>query len=434
MQRARPAVTRFVPGREGLGLTDNLEEMTDELAVTGVVALEHNYGLWYDRRRDDHQRVRRMDGDVWAPFYEQPFARSGIGTAWDGLSKYDLTQYNPWYWSRLRQFVDAGERKGIVLLHNHYFQHNILEAGAHWVDSPWRPANAIQETGFPEPPPFAGDKRIFLAEQFYDTSHPVRRELHRAFIRQCVDNFTDQHNVIHLLSAEYTGPLHFAEFWLDTIAEWQAETGQDAIVALSTTRDVQDAILADSARAKLIDVIDIRYWWYQPDGSEYAPAGGLNLAPRQHARLARPKAASFEQVLRAVREYRQRYPDKAVIYSAEGAEHAWAVLIGGGSLAQLPSEVDPRLLRAVSHMAPANSADGTPILAAPEQGYLAYIPADGRVVLETASGANFVARWLDVQTGKTVKEASLSGGRIELRNPIGTAAILWIEAVPSSSE
>ena len=36
--------------------------------------------------------------------------------------------------------------------------------------------------GFPEPPPYAGDKRIFMAEQFYDVTNSSRRVLHRAFI------------------------------------------------------------------------------------------------------------------------------------------------------------------------------------------------------------------------------------------------------------
>jgi len=429
VSRARPAVTRFVPGREGLGFTDDLDEMTDQLAADGVVALEHNYGLWYDRRRDDHQRIRRMDGDVWAPFYEQPFARSGIGRAWDGLSKYDLTKYNPWYWSRLSQFVALGEQKGIVLLHNHYFQHNILEAGAHWVDSPWRSANAIQDTGFLEPPPFAADKRIFMAEQFYDVSHPVRRELHRAYIRQCLDNFAGQNNVIHVISAEYTGPLHFMEFWLDTIAEWQAETGHDAIIALSATRDVQDAILADPARAELIDVIDIRYWWYQPDGSVYAPEGGRNLAPRQHARLLRPRPATFEQVARAVREYRLRYHAKAVIYSAEGPEHGWAVLMAGGSLANVPRSLDAELLAAVPQMMPAETGDGILRLQAPDQAYLAYVPAKATAAFETGSNGRFVVRWIDPGTGKMRDEPStIAGGRIELSNPADQPSILWMSA------
>ena len=334
--KMEPSLTRFVPGRVGQGLTDDLDRLTNAMVEGGRVAVDHNYGLWYDRRRDDHERVRRMTGDVWPPFYEQPFARSGQGSAWDGLSKYDLTKYNPWYFDRLREFVRLGEEKGLVLLNHHYFQHNILEAGAHWADSPWRSANNVNDTSFPEPPPYAGDKRIFMAEQFYDVNNPNRRELHRAFIRQCLANHADQRNVIHLTSAEYTGPLAFTQFWIDVAGEWERETGKDALIAISATKDVQDAILEDSPRSKIVDVIDIRYWYYRDDGSAYAPKGGQNLAPRQHARIGKPGRTSAEQVERAVREYRENYLEKAVIYSADGADRFGAAAAkAGASLANV---------------------------------------------------------------------------------------------------
>ena len=115
-----------------------------------------------------------------------------------------------------------------------------------------------------------------------------------------MENFRENTNVIQLLSAEYTGPLHFVQFWLDVIKGWKNETGNAQIIGLSTTRDVQDAILADAMRSWLVDVIDIRYWHYQEDGKAYEPMGGQNLAPRQHARLLKPKRSSFEQVYRAV--------------------------------------------------------------------------------------------------------------------------------------
>ncbi|RZM18518.1 MAG: pectate lyase, partial [Pedobacter sp.] len=281
LAKAKAHITRYVPGEIGTGLTDDLTQVTDSMVKQNVLAMDHNYGLWYERRRDDHQRIRRMDGEVWPPFYEQPFARSGQGTAWDGLSKYDLTKYNKFYWSRLKQFADLADEKGLILLHQNYFQHNILEAGAHYADFPWRPANNINNTGFPEPVPYAGDKRIFMAEQFYDITHPVRKELHRAYIRQCLDNFKDNRSVIQLISAEFTGPLHFVEFWIDVIAEWEKETGKNALVALSTTKDVQDAILADKKRAAAVDIIDIRYWHPKDNGEYYEPKGGQNLAPRQ---------------------------------------------------------------------------------------------------------------------------------------------------------
>jgi hypothetical protein len=275
-----------------------------------------------------------MTGDVWPPFFEQPFARSGQGGAWDGLSKYDLTKYNPWYFDRLREFATLADRKGLLLLNHHYFQHNILEAGAHYADFPWRTANNINDTGFPEPPPYAGDKRIFMAEQFYDVTNSARRDLHRAYIRRQLENLDENTNVIHLTGFEFTGPLHFVQFWVDTIAQWEQETGKHPLIGLSATKDVQDAILADEARGKVVDVIDIRYWWYNADGSAYAPKGGQNLSPRQHGRLIKSGGLSAQQVERAVHEYREKYPNKAVIFSADGGERfGEAIRKAGGSLA-----------------------------------------------------------------------------------------------------
>jgi hypothetical protein len=328
------------------------------MAESKAIAFEHNYGLWYDRRRDDHQRVKRLDGEVWPPFYELPFARSGKDTAWDGLSKYDLTKYNPFYWDRLKQFANQASQKGMLLIHQNYFQHNIIEAGAHFADFPWRTANNINNTGFPEPPPYAGDKRIFMAEQFYDITNPVRKELHKKYIRQCLNNFKDNNNVIQFIGEEFTGPLHFVQFWLDEIALWEKETGKHPLIGLSVTKDVQDAILADAKRNKNVDIIDIRYWHYQADGTVYEPKGGQNLAPRQQARLLKPKKTSFEQVYKAVKEYKEKFPTKVVIYSGDNyTEFGMAVFMAGGSLPVLQNNVDADLIKAAVGMKPVVSTN-----------------------------------------------------------------------------
>jgi len=358
LQNAKMHITRFVPGRTGKGLTDDLNEVVNEMQANSIIGLEHNYGLWYDRRRDDHERIRRMDGEVWPPFYELPFARSGKETAWDGLSKYDLTKYNLFYWSRLKQFADLADQKGLLLIHHNYFQHNIIEAGAHYADFPWRTANNINNTGFVEPVNYAGDKRIFYAEQFYDISNPVRRELHKKYIRQCLNNFKDNNGVIQLIGEEFTGPTHFVKFWLDVIKEWEKETGKHPIIGLSVTKDVQDSILKIPSYAAIVDVIDIRYWHYQADGTTYEPKGGQSLAPRQHARLLKPKKTSFQQVYRAVKEYRDKFPTKAVIYSGDSyPEFGMAVFMAGGSLAVLPNDVDREILKTAVNMKPVASSD-----------------------------------------------------------------------------
>ncbi|MBQ6063403.1 MAG: pectate lyase [Prevotella sp.] len=337
---AKPAITRFVPGREGTGWTDRLDSVVSFLKENHYSSLYHHYGLWYDLRRTDHERVRRADGDVWAPFYEQPFARSGQGIAWDGLSRYDLSKPNLWYWQRLNEFASKAAEHHIFLFNEHYFQHNILEAGAHWVDCPWRPVNNINDTNFPEPVPFDGDKRIFMAEQFYDEQNPTLRPLHKQYIRMCLDQLKDQPNVVHLLSAEYTGPLHFTRFWLETIAEWEAETGHHPLIALSCTKDAQDTILADPILNKVVDIIDIRYWHYNTEGL-WAPQEGKNMSPRQWMRKMKVGKTGFQEVYRAVRECRDRYPDKAITYfSQQYPAYGWAVLMGGGAMSNIPIDLD----------------------------------------------------------------------------------------------
>ena len=357
MAKAKPALTRFVPGQEGLGGTDRIDSVIASLQRHHTVLFSQNYGLWTDRRRDDHERIRRKDGDAWAPFYEQPFARTGANSqkpiansqlAWDGMSKYDLTTLNKWYFWRLRQFAKKTESIGILLKNQHYFQHNILEAGAHWVDCPWRTANNVNHTPFLEPVNFTGDKRIFTATQFYDITNPTLRELHRQYIRQSLDAFKGQPNVIHSIGEEFTGPLHFVQFWLDVIAEWEQNNGK-VLVDLAVNKDVQDAILTDPKRSKIVDLIDIEQWFYHNKG-EYAPAGGVNMAPRQYQRKIKTGSARFEDVYRAVSEYRLQYPDKAVIYSAQKApEMAWASLMAGGSCAAIPVK-DEALLKAIATM------------------------------------------------------------------------------------
>lgn len=333
---ARPAITRFVPGREGTGWTDRIDSVVDYLSKNNYCMLDHHYGLWYDLRRTDHERIRRADGDVWAPFYEQAFARSGKGIAWDGLSLYDLTKPNKWYWMRLNEFAEKGAAKGILLFNQNYFQHNIIEAGAHWVDCPWRPVNNVNHTDFPEPVPFTGDKRIFMAEQFYNENDSVLRPLHKQYIRRCLDELKDNENVVQLISEEYTGPLHFTRFWLETVAEWERETGLHPMIALSCTKDAQDEILQDPELSKVVDIIDIRYWHYNTAGL-WAPPAGKNMAPRQFMRKMKVGKTGFAEAYKAVKEYRTKYPGKAVTFFAQQyPQYGWAVLMAGGSLPNVP--------------------------------------------------------------------------------------------------
>ena len=432
LSKASPNLVRFVPGRIGRGLIDDLDTLANDMVRNHVVVMQNFPALWYERRRDDHARTRRADADVWAPFYEQPFSRSGQGEAFDRLSKYDLTKWNTWYWLRLKQFSDLADQKELVLLEEHYLQHNIIEEGAHWADYPWRTANNINNPGFPENPAFAGDKRIYMAEQFYDTTNTVLKQFHWAYIRKSLDNFKGNTNIIHHLGSEYTGPVHFVEFWLDAIGQWEKENNQHVLVMLPGTKDVQDAILSDPKRSRIVDVIDVIQWQYRKDGSLYAPEGGVSLAGRQYERIYEVGETSFDQVYRAVSEFHAKYPEKAIVYSRRGAKFSdWSVFMGGGSLTSLPAIADHSFFKDAAEMQPVvpkNEGQKQYMLGKKGTGYIIFCESPKMNIDLSGDRNNYNIKWINPSTGEIVQvKKRISGGtKTTVEAPFEGSVVAWI--------
>ncbi|MBQ9477546.1 MAG: pectate lyase [Bacteroidales bacterium] len=425
VRSASDNINRFVPGRTGAGYTDVLDTVVVHLKNRGQIGLQHFPALWYERRRDDHGRMMRANADVWAPFLEQPFARSGEGIAFDRLSKYDLNRWNTWYWDRIAQFAALADRNGLFLLDEHYLQHNIIEEGAHWADYPWRVANNINsDLGFAEPTFMQGDKRVFMATEFYNVeNNAALARYHRQYIRKQLDAVKDCRNVIHHLGIEYTGPAHFVRFWLDCIAEWERENAQDVYVMLNATKDVTDEVLADPHYRDLVDIIDIRQWSYGADGSLYAPRGGVNLAPRQYQRVMTQAPSDAQSIWRQITEYSLKYPGIAVVNNAGRAQNSnWVSLAAGASMVSLPQIADKAFYTKVLEMAPmeAVTVDGAQWgMGKPALGYVVYAQGKAAKLDLSADKTSYKARWINPQTGAFVgKTLRVRGGSVvELEIP-----------------
>jgi hypothetical protein len=186
------------------------------------------------------------------------------------------------------------------------------------------------------------------------------------------------------------------------------------LVGLSCTKDVQDAVLDDAALSPLIDVIDLKYWWYTTSGTSFAPAGGESLAPRQQLReWSGSTRRTDAEVARAIHEYRRRHPEQAVICSLPGVD-PWTALAAGGSLPGLPSTIAAELLRLTPTMRPVRESGD------PGGEYSLLSGAGDRLsVLATGSKAeappprsSYIA--IDSRTGQFVNsgqpEATSSGG------------------------
>lgn len=416
---------RWAPGRIGPGLTEDLAALADRFAAADQ-RLAHVWpGLWYDRRRDDHKTDARTDAEAWAPFFEMPWARSGTGTASDGLSKFDLTKFNPWYWSRLREFTDQCAARGIFVYHHFYNHHNLVEAAAHWVDFPWRATNCLQETGFDEPPPTTDQgRRIGIVAEFYDVTHPVRRELHRAYIWQGLDALAGHPNVIHTAGFQFAGPLTFQQFFLDTVADWEKARNRRALIALNTSQTITDAILADSTRASHVAVIDQRYWQYLADGTLFAPHTDGDKAFREDRAAAFGKDAvppgTPELVYKQVREYRDRFPEKAIV--AEHAGHGpIPILMAGGAYPLLHDSASSQPLK--------TTRDDTALFA-----FLREHVADALATLHPHDDLAENAWCLTDEARTTFLVCSLTGDTLALKQPLRPfSTALWFDPATGTS-
>ena len=364
------SVTRFMPGVTAPGETEDLKDMVARLKQRGTVSIQINPGLWYEHRRDAHTIERRSDGDVWAPFYEMPWARSGQGTAWDGLSKFDVSKYNPWYFEREREFAKDASEAGILVFYDLYNDHNVLEIGPHWIDFPWRPVNNINDTGLPEPPPLKPHGRNDVGNEFFSIEYTPLRKLHHDYMMHTFDEMADFPNVIFGIAYQYAGPLAFEQFFQDTAREWEAaHPGKHIRIALTTGKQTTDAILADPVRSKQIAMVDMRYWEYEPDGTLFAPKAGENHAFRELISQAfpgytdTPPATTPQMVYKETREYRDKYPNIALMPMEEGAGPIPILMGGAASQSALvggrpPVPATPQ--QVASAMYPTRSATAVP--------------------------------------------------------------------------
>jgi hypothetical protein len=178
------------------------------------------------------------------------------------------------------------------------------------------------------------------------------------------------------------------------------------LVALAVNKDVQDAILSDPVRSQVVDIIDIEQWFYHSKG-EYAPPGGVNMAQRQYLRKIRTGSARFEDVYRAVSEYRQRYPDKAVVYSAQKhPEMCWASLMAGGSCAAVPV-TDAAFLRSLPQLSP-STVDGAYLLTGATCG-LCYKDDDRPTTITLPDKHTYTLYRVDAQSGQLTRLRTVKG-------------------------
>jgi uncharacterized protein DUF6298/collagenase-like protein with putative collagen-binding domain len=144
--------------------------------------------------------------DLW--FAPMPYLRSGPGTARDGKPKFNVAQFNPAYFARMRQRVlDAGQR-GIyvaIMLFDGWSIEDKGIVGNPWLGHPFQRDN--NSNGIDGDPNYDGQ-----GLETHTLQIPAIVALQEAYVRQVVDAVNDLDNVLYEISNE-SRPGTGAETW-----------------------------------------------------------------------------------------------------------------------------------------------------------------------------------------------------------------------------
>ncbi len=197
------------------------------------------WARWQKANGMNYVRCYPASGYGWTreiadhPDYLFPFEKAST----DPL-KFDLSRFNPAYWSNFRAVAQTLKRNGIIV-HLQVFQLCYFETAPggelRWPYNFWNPLNNVNEFARSMRPNGGGHHPII--EQVADGRHPGLREHYLQYLDHLLAAVGDLGNVFFDLSNEMGDggiDLRLAKQWvdltLDHIEAWERRTGHDILV------------------------------------------------------------------------------------------------------------------------------------------------------------------------------------------------------------
>ena len=384
----------------------------------------HNFiRLWaWDSTLWDTSANGRLGKDFVHKAAPLPWARTGPGTALDGRPRFDLTRFDPSYFSRLRTRVaDAGRRgiyvsvmlfEGWGLMHGN--RGRAAPAGWAWRSHPFHPDNNVNG--------------IKIGAVDDATAHVHRlgnqavNDLQAAYIRKVVDTVNGFDNVLYEVINE--GGEKEWDWWVvQVIRDHQRTKPKQHPVGITGHG-------AERLASMLASPAD----WVSPGRAD-------RYAEDPPAWADEPRKPSLL--------------DTDHIWGVGGtADWVWKSFLRGhnpifmdpydGSVLGAPADKSWEPIRAamgqtrrfadridLAAMKPANTiASTTYCLAETGQEYLIYLPEGGAVTVDlSAANGDLTVEWFDPASNRTSIAGRVTGGaRQEFSAPAGGPAVLHLKA------
>lgn len=386
----------------------------------------HNFfRLW---RSEQANWLSQKQGDFWAE--PMPYRRTGPGAALDGRPRFDLREFDPAYFTRLRTRVEQAAGRGIfvsVMLFNGW----CVEAKGEARENPWRGhpfhrANNVNGIdGDPD-----GDERGIETHRL--GSAPVLA-LQEAYVRRVVETLNDLDNVLYEVSNESSaGSMPWQVHWTEFIRRVESTLPRRHPVGITVERpgESNDAVFGSGAD------------WVSPF--------------RTHHRPLEPQAWHGEQVVLNDTDHlcgvcgspawvwrtltRGQNPILMDPYDRQSsrladAEHRlgeedWGLIRRSMGWARVIAEwIDIGAAQPWGGVV--SSGHGLAAVTATRQAYVAYTNGDAGIRWFAGwPRGHFSVRWLDAATGRLVRgEPVDAAGSLELKSPVGDEAVLLLESI-----
>jgi len=373
----------------------------------------HNFiRLWaWDSTTWDTRANGRLGKDFIHHVAPLPWARTGPGKALDGKPKFDLKQFDPAYFDRLRKRVSAAGQRGIyvsvMLFEGWGMFHGNRRRGTldqwAWRSHPFHPENNVNGMDAREKP--------------HSLANPAVSAIQAAYIRKVVDTVNDLDNVLYEVINE--GGEKAWDWWVvETVRKHeQTKPKQHPIGITGHGAERLESMLASPAD------------WISPgrnDGfGDDPPAWDgkkVSLLDTDHVWGVGGNAAwVWKSLTRGHNPLFMDPYDGAVL--GKRFDPQWEPIRRNlGYARRLASRLD------LGAMTPHNELSSTSYcLADPGNAYGVFIPSGGKakVALRPAS-AQFTLEWLDPSSGKTTDGKPIEGGDRELTAPFGGPAVVYL--------
>jgi hypothetical protein len=375
----------------------------------------HNYiRLWTWEHARWMQFVSRETPVRYAPL---PYARTGPGDALDGKPKFDLTQFNPDHFQRLRQRVEQARGRGIyvgVMLFQGFSLSKVRGqkgVGNAWEGHPFHPANNVNGVdGNP-----SGDGK---GHEVHTLQVPRVTELQQAYVRKMIETLGDLDNVLWEIGNELE---------LDSV-DWQYHMIRYAR-KVESGRPLQHPIgmsgapiTAEPLFASPADWIspNVKLWVTDPPanaGTKVILMDNDHGIPTMHHPSWVWKALTRGHQFLLMDGYR----DFRIGSPLEPDPKPEPTRRAMGAARKLSERIK------LAAMTPQNNLSSTKYcLADSGREYVVYVPEDeNRQIAVTLQAGQYAASWMDEITGQATaeKDVHAAGGPHDFQAPAGGAVL-----------